>query len=273
MFFSLTNKYFWTISEPVEEPPNKQSKVEKKSKDKPEKKVKDTKKKSKVEEEDDEEVIETDDTVKKKSGRKPKAEKTTEKKEKPPKEDKKSEKAKKEKTDDKAPKGKPSRKAKQVENGKSEEEKEKVEKTLINPSDTKWNKIDFTCSKQNANGQLPNLKISCWNVGGLKSWIKKDCVEFLSYEDPDIFCLQETRCSEEKLPEEIKLLTNYKQYWCSSDKEGYAGVGFFTKIEPLEVIYGINVPEQDEDGRCITAEYNKYYVVCVYVPNAGKIAL
>lgn len=100
--------------------------------------------------------------------------------------------------------------------------------------------------------------------------MKKDCLKYLEYEDPDIICIQETKCSEKKLPEEIKELDDYKQYWCSSDKEGYAGVGLLTKIEPIKVDYGIDVPELDEDGRCITAEYDEYYVICVYVPNAGK---
>ncbi|KAJ8931193.1 hypothetical protein NQ314_015931 [Rhamnusium bicolor] len=119
--------------------------------------------------------------------------------------------------------------------------------------------------KKNGEGQKANLKISCWNIGGLKSWTKKDCLKFLEYEDPDILCVQETKCNEAKLPEEIKEIDSYKQYWCASNKEGYAGVGLLTKEAPLKVNYGINVQELDEDGRCITAEFKEYYVVCVYV--------
>lgn len=155
--------------------------------------------------------------------------------------------------------------------GRKKGNEEKVDKPgPSNATATKWDKINFSCTKKNGEGQKFNLKISCWNIGGLKGWIKKDCLKYLEYEDPDILCLQETKCSEAKLPEEIKALKYYKQYWCSSDREGYAGVGLLTKTEPLKVNYGINVSELDEDGRCITAEYKDYYIICVYVPNAGK---
>ncbi|XP_018577390.1 uncharacterized protein LOC108915753 [Anoplophora glabripennis] len=148
---------------------------------------------------------------------------------------------------------------------------DKVEKSASsNSTVTKWNQIDFACTKKNGEGQKPNLKISCWNIGGLKSWVKKDCLKYLEYEDPDILCVQETKCSEMKLPEEIKKFEDYKQYWCASNKEGYAGVGLLTKTEPIQVFYGINVPELDEDGRCITAEYDEFYIISVYVPNAGR---
>lgn len=159
----------------------------------------------------------------------------------------------------------------EVKSEKKKKVEEKMEKSgPSNSTVTKWDKINFTCTKKNGEGQKPNLKISCWNIGGLKSWIKKDCLKYLEYEDPDILCVQETKCSEKKLPEEIKELEHYKQYWCSSDKEGYAGVGLLTKIEPIKVDYGIDDPDLDEDGRCITAEYDEYYIICVYVPNAGK---
>ncbi|CAH1989216.1 unnamed protein product [Acanthoscelides obtectus] len=114
------------------------------------------------------------------------------------------------------------------------------------------------------------MKISTWNVGGLKSWIKKGCLKYVKLEMPDIFCLQETRCKENDLPKELDELENYNKYWLASKKDGYAGVGLFTIKKPLDVKYGIGDKEQDDDGRCITAEYEDYYVVCVYVPNAGR---
>nr|XP_023024082.1 recombination repair protein 1 [Leptinotarsa decemlineata] len=153
---------------------------------------------------------------------------------------------------------------------KDDKKAEKEEKVPLNKTTTDWDSIDFTCSKRNAEGMSHNLIISCWNIGGLKSWVKKDCLKFLEYEKPDILCIQETRCSEEKLPDEIKELKLYKQYWCPSEKDGYAGVGILTIKEPISVAYGIDVPELDEDGRCITAEFKEFYLICVYVPNAGK---
>lgn len=199
----------------------------------------------------------------------------------PKKKDKKVEKPSKPDKKEKSTNGKEMKKvpeSKKPRGGKKTKENEQLDevnlehpkKMLLNPSGTKWETIDFSCSKKNTVGNLPNLKISSWNIGGLKSWVKKDCLRFLSYENPDIMCLQETKCNEDKLPKEITDLTDYKQYWCSSQKEGYAGVGLLSKTEPINVTYGINDDEQDVDGRCITAEYNNFYVVCVYVPNAGK---
>ncbi|CAG9812553.1 unnamed protein product [Phaedon cochleariae] len=151
------------------------------------------------------------------------------------------------------------------EKGKGEEPKVAANKTI-----TDWGSIEYTCSKKNGEDKPHNLIISCWNVGGLKSWVAKGCLEYLEHEKPDIFCMQETKCSEEKLPDQIKDIKLYKQYWCSSKKEGYAGVGLFTIKEPISVTYGIEEPEIDEEGRCITAEYDQFYLVCVYVPNAGR---
>nr|CAH7721785.1 unnamed protein product [Callosobruchus chinensis] len=95
-------------------------------------------------------------------------------------------------------------------------------------------------------------------------------MEYIIHEMPDIFCMQETKCNEKNIPEDLAELSQYKKYFCASKKDGYAGVGLLTIAEPLDVKYGIGDTELDEDGRCITAEYTKYYVVCTYVPNAGR---
>uniref|UniRef100_A0A6P7GTI1 DNA-(apurinic or apyrimidinic site) endonuclease n=1 Tax=Diabrotica virgifera virgifera TaxID=50390 RepID=A0A6P7GTI1_DIAVI len=157
-----------------------------------------------------------------------------------------------------------------VEENNDEEPPVKKTKVLLNKTTTDWNSIDFSCSMKNKYDVSYNVIISTWNIGGLKSWASKGCMEYLNHESPDIFCVQETKCNESKLPEEIKNKKLYKQYWCSSEKEGYAGVGIFTVKEPKSVTYGIEDDEQDEDGRCITAEYDTFYLVNVYVPNAGR---
>lgn len=95
-------------------------------------------------------------------------------------------------------------------------------------------------------------------------------MDYIQYEKPDIFCLQETKCSEEKLPPEVKNVNNYHVYWHCSKKEGYAGVGLYTKIKPLDIKYGMDIKQHDEEGRMITAEYDKFFVISVYVPNAGR---
>ncbi|XP_045476083.1 exodeoxyribonuclease-like isoform X2 [Harmonia axyridis] len=140
----------------------------------------------------------------------------------------------------------------------------------INNTETDWEQIDFKCNKKNGDGQKGNFKITSWNVDGMRAWLKKDGLNILKYDSPDILCLQETKCNEDSIPDEIAEFEGYKKYWCSSSKNGYAGVGLLTKKEPIEVSYGIGDEDQDEDGRCITAEYEKFYLVTVYVPNAGR---
>ncbi|XP_022919089.1 exodeoxyribonuclease [Onthophagus taurus] len=115
-----------------------------------------------------------------------------------------------------------------------------------------------------------NLKISSWNVDGLRAWIKKKGLEFIAKENPDIFCIQETRCSEKKLPDEVRSIDGYKAYWFSAVKEGYSGVGIYTKTNPQSFKNGFGVKEFDDEGRCITLEYDDFYLVNVYVPNAGR---
>ncbi|KAF5281368.1 hypothetical protein FQA39_LY17810 [Lamprigera yunnana] len=141
---------------------------------------------------------------------------------------------------------------------------------LVNQVLTIFDKIDFSCSKNNAYGKTYNLKISNWNVDGLRAWLKKGALSFIDYEQPHIFCIQEIKCSESKIPKELKKLEGYNVYWHCSSKEGYAGVGLVSRDEPLSVQYGINSKEYDSEGRCITAEYEKFYVISVYVPNAGR---
>ncbi|GJQ81879.1 putative endonuclease/Exonuclease/phosphatase family [Trypoxylus dichotomus] len=168
-------------------------------------------------------------------------------------------------------------KKKQPSNSESEEEPPKKTRTdaktdnsLQNQIDTDFSTIDFTCGKENSIGNLPNLKISSWNVDGVRAWLKKKGLQYVEHEKPDIFCLQETKCSEDKIPDELNKFMDYKAYWCSSEKDGYAGVAVFSKSDPISVEYGIGNEEFDEEGRCITAEYQEFYLVNVYVPNAGR---
>lgn len=117
-----------------------------------------------------------------------------------------------------------------------------------------------------------NLKISSWNINGLRAWIKKKdppTLDYIKKEDPDIFCVQETKCSEADFPKGFKL-KDYHRYWANSEIKGYSGVGLFSKIEPIKVTYGIGVAEHDKQGRVITAEYEKFFLVTSYTPNSGE---
>ncbi|XP_047546016.1 DNA-(apurinic or apyrimidinic site) endonuclease [Vanessa atalanta] len=137
-------------------------------------------------------------------------------------------------------------------------------------SATDYQSIDFSNHSKNSQGKEWNFKIASWNVDGIRAWMGKDGLEYLKYEKPDILCLQEVKCSQEKLPEEIKNVPGYHAYWLCSDKDGYAGVGIYTTKLAISVQYGLQNEELDSDGRIITAEYEQFYLICTYVPNAGR---
>ncbi|KAL5278764.1 APEX1 family protein [Megaselia abdita] len=143
---------------------------------------------------------------------------------------------------------------------KAKDKKPKGQK--LNATDTKYEEIDFSFDKEF------KLKISSWNVAGLRSWLTKDKLRYITYEKPDILCLQEIKCEIDKLPDESRI-SGYHPYWLCQ-KGGYAGVAIYSKIMPINVEYGIGDAEQDEDGRIITAEYEKFYLICTYVPNSGR---
>lgn len=105
------------------------------------------------------------------------------------------------------------------------------------------------------------MKIVSWNVNGIKSVINKNFIEVFKNMNADIFCVQETKTQEQQL--EVK---DYFQYWNYAEKKGYSGTAIFTKIEPLDVIYGINDEELDNEGRVITLEYEDFYIVNTYTP-------
>ncbi|KAG4071862.1 hypothetical protein HA402_006023 [Bradysia odoriphaga] len=114
-----------------------------------------------------------------------------------------------------------------------------------------------------------NMKITSWNVAGLRAAVKKNCLDYLIAENSDIICLQETKCMEEQVPPEINEIKGYHKYW-RGEKGGQAGVSLFSKTMPYDVKFGFDDPEMDQEARLITAEYTKFYLVCVYVPNAGR---
>lgn len=103
----------------------------------------------------------------------------------------------------------------------------------------------------------------------LKALAKKNGLEFVEKDSPDIMCFQETKCNEKTCPEEAKL-DEYHRYFVAGDKSGYAGVALYSKVKPIDVKFGLGDKEQDSEGRIITAEYEKFYLVTTYVPNAGR---
>ncbi|XP_023247426.1 uncharacterized protein LOC106635782, partial [Copidosoma floridanum] len=142
-------------------------------------------------------------------------------------------------------------------------------KALLNKTETKLEEINFNCDKNNADGEKYNIKICTWNVSGIRALLKKNGFDYFEKEDADIIALQETKCETKKIPDEVKL-KGYQHYFLDSKKAGYCGLALLSKKKPLNVSYGLNNDEFDHEGRLITAEYDNYYVLNVYVPNAGN---
>lgn len=108
------------------------------------------------------------------------------------------------------------------------------------------------------------MKIISWNVNGLRACITKGFLDFFNSMDADIFCVQEIKM----LKGQAEILTpEYQQYWNSADRKGYSGTLIFTKKEPIYAVYGID-GEYTDEGRLITLEYEKFYMVNCYTPNA-----
>ncbi len=111
------------------------------------------------------------------------------------------------------------------------------------------------------------MKLISWNVNGLRACLTKGFAESFATLDADIFCLQETKMQfgqADFSPE------GYQQYWYSAEKKGYSGTAVFTKIPPLSVTYGIGKEEHSHEGRAITLEFEYFYLVNVYTPNAQR---
>ena len=109
------------------------------------------------------------------------------------------------------------------------------------------------------------MRFVSWNVNGIRACVQKGFLDFFQDVDADIFCIQESKMQEGQLELE---LPGYYQYWNYAEKKGYSGTAVFTKKEPLSVAYGIGVEEHDKEGRVITLEFEDYYMLTVYTPNA-----
>ena len=109
------------------------------------------------------------------------------------------------------------------------------------------------------------MKMISWNVNGLRACVTKGFLDVFQSLDVDIFALQETKLQ----PHQIDLeLPGYQQFFNSAEKKGYSGTAIFTRREPLDVRYGIGIPEMDTEGRVITLDMGDYYFVTTYTPNS-----
>lgn len=111
------------------------------------------------------------------------------------------------------------------------------------------------------------MRFISWNVNGLRACMQKGFIDFFNDMNADFFCLQETKLQAGQI---VMDLPDYKQFWNYAEKKGYSGTAIFAKTEPISINLGIGVPELDTEGRLITLEYPKFYLVTCYTPNAQR---
>ena len=111
------------------------------------------------------------------------------------------------------------------------------------------------------------MRFVSWNVNGLRACIQKGFLEYFENVDADFFCLQETKLQDGQVDLD---LDGYQQFWNYAQKKGYSGTAVFTKHTPLSASYGMGIPEFDTEGRLITLEFDEFYLVTCYTPNAQR---
>ena len=109
------------------------------------------------------------------------------------------------------------------------------------------------------------MRFISWNVNGLRAVRKKGFDDIFLSLNADFFCIQETKLQEGQIDIDFP---GYESYWCYAEKKGYSGTAIVTKHTPLSVSYNIGIEEHGAEGRTITLEYEDFYLVCVYTPNA-----
>ncbi|MBQ7597313.1 MAG: exodeoxyribonuclease III [Clostridia bacterium] len=108
-------------------------------------------------------------------------------------------------------------------------------------------------------------KMISWNVNGIRACVQKGFLESFAALDADIFCLQETKLQAGQLD---LLPEGYHAYWNYAEKKGYSGTAIFTKEEPIAVFNGMDIQKHDTEGRLITLEFERFYFITCYTPNA-----
>lgn len=114
------------------------------------------------------------------------------------------------------------------------------------------------------------MKITSWNVNGIRASVGKGFLDIVNDLNADIFCVQETKAQDQQVTEALQDLKGYHIYSNSATKKGYSGVAILSKKEPIRVWNDIGVKKHDDEGRVITAEFDNFILVNVYVPNSGS---
>jgi len=112
------------------------------------------------------------------------------------------------------------------------------------------------------------VRLISWNTNGLRAALRKNFLEYLDREKPDVLCVQETKCG----PDDVEMLwpARYTTFWNTAQKKGYSGTAIFTKTRPLNVLPDMGVARHDREGRVLAAEFADFFLVNVYVPNSKR---
>lgn len=111
------------------------------------------------------------------------------------------------------------------------------------------------------------LKLVSWNVNGIRAAQRKGFLDWLQTAQPDILGIQETKAQPEQLDDDLRQPEGYHSYWASAEKKGYSGVALYSRIEPKSVQVGLGIPEYDNEGRTLVAEYDDFVFITAYFPN------
>jgi exodeoxyribonuclease-3 len=113
------------------------------------------------------------------------------------------------------------------------------------------------------------MKIVTWNVNGVRACYKKNLIQFVEMEKPDILCLQETKAHIDQVEENVRKLNYPFSYWYSAEKRGYSGVATYCRQEPKAIKLGIDIAEYDREGRVVITDFDKFLLYNIYFPNGG----
>ncbi len=114
------------------------------------------------------------------------------------------------------------------------------------------------------------MKITSWNVNGIRAVAQKNFFNDFESMAPDILCLQETKAQDNQVAEALAPLEGYYIFSNSAEKKGYSGTAIISRNMPISVSKGIGILDHDNEGRVLCAEYESFFLVTVYVPNSGS---
>jgi len=113
-------------------------------------------------------------------------------------------------------------------------------------------------------------RVISYNINGIRAALNKDLDQWMKVSRPDILCLQEIKANEDQIDVQRFSDLGFDCFWYSAQKKGYSGTAILSKKEPIEVTYGLNIEEHDQEGRLICAEYDHFFYITTYVPNSGS---